>query len=164
MRDIPLSVLLSFPSPNYKNPVTRGPAAVIIVLMLSCFVVVAVSLRVYTRVRVQGWSGFDDLFMVLAVVRRSTHFSEAPLIYISYPPLVLTYRLYLPYISMAGVVISMISHQAYLQVSLETKLSWIELTLCDSLWSRCLRCKASLLRCYVIPPPCTTKFLLPTCS
>lgn len=69
MRTVPINVLLSWPPPNYINPVTRGPAAVILIIILSSFVVVAVSLRVYTRLWVQRWSGFDDLFMVLAVVK-----------------------------------------------------------------------------------------------
>lgn len=164
MRNIPLSVLLSFPSPNYKSAVTRGPAAVITVLILSCFVVIAVSLRVYTRVRVQSWSGMDDLFIVLAVVRRFTHCSGPLLMYISCPPLGLTYRLSLLWTSMVGIIMSMTFHQAYLRVSLDVELSWIELTLCCSFWSYYLHCKTSLLRCYVISAPFTTEFLLPTRS
>jgi len=69
MRTVPIDVLATWPPPNYTNPVTRGPSAVILIIILSSFVLVAVSLRVYTRLWVQRWSGFDDLFMVLAVVR-----------------------------------------------------------------------------------------------
>jgi hypothetical protein len=68
MRIVPIDVVLTWPPPNYTNPVTRGPTAVILIIVLSSFVVVAVSLRIYTRLCVQRWSGIDDLFMVLAVV------------------------------------------------------------------------------------------------
>ena len=68
MRSIPLAVLLSFPTPDYIHPETRGLTAVILILVLSCFVVAVVALRVYTRVYIQRWPGLDDLFMVFAVV------------------------------------------------------------------------------------------------
>lgn len=69
MREIPLDVFLSFPLPNYKNPPTRGPALTIVNAILIALVIIAVLLRLYTRLFIKRWFGSDDVFIVFALVR-----------------------------------------------------------------------------------------------
>jgi hypothetical protein len=67
-RIVPLEVQLSWPRPNYKNPTTRGNAAGIVIVTTTAMTLVVVALRVYTRVWVQRWYGYDDFFVALALV------------------------------------------------------------------------------------------------
>ncbi|KAE9975489.1 hypothetical protein EG328_003148 [Venturia inaequalis] len=67
MRDIPIAVLLAWPAADYQHPMTRGLSAPITIATLSSFAVVAVGLRVYTRLYVQKWPGYDDWLLILAV-------------------------------------------------------------------------------------------------
>lgn len=71
MRDIPIAVVLEWPIADYHHPETRGPSAPIMIAILSSFAVVAVGLRVYTRLFVQQWPGYDDWLLIMAVVRYS---------------------------------------------------------------------------------------------
>ncbi|KAJ9657700.1 hypothetical protein H2201_008106 [Coniosporium apollinis] len=68
MRDIPIDVYLSFPLPNYDDPQTRGPALVIVNSIFISLVVIAVALRVYTRVYIKRWFGSDDYLICAALV------------------------------------------------------------------------------------------------
>jgi hypothetical protein len=68
MRDLPVSVLVSFPAPNYKDPVTRGPTLVILNGILIVVVVAVVALRMWTRIVIKRWVGSDDIFIVIAMV------------------------------------------------------------------------------------------------
>lgn len=69
MRLPPLSVLLSWPSPNYADPVTRGNASLIVNVIFSIFVVAVVLLRLYCRISVKRWLGIDDMMILPALVR-----------------------------------------------------------------------------------------------
>lgn len=69
MRDIPIDVYLSFPSPNFDDPQTRGPALVIVNSIFISLVIIAVALRIYTRVYIKRWFGSDDYFICAALVR-----------------------------------------------------------------------------------------------
>ena len=71
MRIPPTEVLLTFPTPNYTNPETRGPALVIVNGVFIVLTVIAVALRVYTRVVITRLIGWDDIFCVLGLVRQS---------------------------------------------------------------------------------------------
>ncbi len=64
----PLEVLNSWPTPNYENPVTRGNANIILNVVLYSFLIFFVGLRVFTRTRLAGTFGADDVFILLAVV------------------------------------------------------------------------------------------------
>jgi hypothetical protein len=68
MRDLPISVLASFPPPNYTNPETRGPTLVIINGTLIAIVVAVVALRMWTRIVIKRWVGSDDILIVIATV------------------------------------------------------------------------------------------------
>ncbi|TID21740.1 hypothetical protein E2P81_ATG05006 [Venturia nashicola] len=67
MKDIPIAVILAWPVPDYQHPVTRGLSAPILIAVLSSFAVLAVGLKVYTRLFVQRWPGYDDWLLILAV-------------------------------------------------------------------------------------------------
>jgi hypothetical protein len=71
MRLPPVDVLLSWPTPNYENPVTRGNALVIVNSIFIGFVVITVGLRLYTRLVIKRWFGIDDVFILLALVGSS---------------------------------------------------------------------------------------------
>jgi hypothetical protein len=68
MRDIPPEVILSWPTPNYENPVTRGHALVVVNAIFIALVVIVVVLRLYTRIFIKRWFGSDDIFILLALV------------------------------------------------------------------------------------------------
>jgi uncharacterized membrane protein len=70
MRLPPADVLLSWPSPNYENPVTRGNALVIVNCIFISITIVTVALRLYTRAFIKRWFGIDDIFIILALVRK----------------------------------------------------------------------------------------------
>ncbi|OCL06638.1 hypothetical protein AOQ84DRAFT_343030 [Glonium stellatum] len=68
MRFPPPEVLASWPPANYKNPVTRGPALMIVDLTILPFALVCVGLRLWVRI---GWlhkSWWDDWLMVAAAI------------------------------------------------------------------------------------------------
>lgn len=68
MRLPPVDVILSWPTPNYENPKTRGPALAIVNYTLAAVTIITVLLRLYTRVFIKRWFGLDDVFIILALV------------------------------------------------------------------------------------------------
>jgi hypothetical protein len=68
MKLIPNDVLLSWPTPNYDNPVTRGEALVVVNSIFITLVIIVVGLRLYTRLWIKRWFGTDDFFIALALV------------------------------------------------------------------------------------------------
>jgi hypothetical protein len=68
MREIPITEILKWPTPNYVNPETRGNTLLVVDTVFLVLTLVAVSLRVYTRVHIQKWFGIDDIFALLALV------------------------------------------------------------------------------------------------
>jgi hypothetical protein len=65
----PPEVLMSYPPPNYVNPTTRGPTLVIVNGVFLGIATLAVLLRLYTRLFVKRWFGWDDVFICCAYVR-----------------------------------------------------------------------------------------------
>lgn len=63
----PVSVVLSWPTPNYENPVTRGPALIIVNIIFITLTVLTVVARLYTRLVIKRWFGIDDVFILLAL-------------------------------------------------------------------------------------------------
>jgi len=63
----PLEVLLSWPTPNYVDPETRGPALIIVNSFFITLVVLTVCARLYTRLVIKRWFGIDDVFILLAL-------------------------------------------------------------------------------------------------
>src|ERR1700733_9148056 len=68
MRYPPLEVLASWPRPNYKNPITRGPALMIVELAILPIALICVTLRLWVRIRWLHKSWWDDWLMVVAAV------------------------------------------------------------------------------------------------
>lgn len=68
MRLPPFEVLLSWPTPNYVNPVTRGHALVVVNSVFLSIVIITVGLRLYTRIFIRRWFGLDDIFILIALV------------------------------------------------------------------------------------------------
>jgi hypothetical protein len=64
----PADVLLSWPTPNYDNPVTRGPALLIVNSIFISLAVITVVARIYTRIVIKRWFGIDDVFILLALL------------------------------------------------------------------------------------------------
>jgi hypothetical protein len=55
-------------SPNYENPETRGNALTILNSVFLSFAAIFIGLRLYTRMFVRKWFGWDDVFIVLGFV------------------------------------------------------------------------------------------------
>src|ERR1700761_334911 len=68
MRFPPPEVIASWPTPNYKDPVTRGPALIITELTILPFALTCVALRLWVRIRWLHKSWWDDWLMVVAAV------------------------------------------------------------------------------------------------
>lgn len=73
MRIPPLSVILTWPAPNYDDPPTRGNALLIVNIIFLVLVLVVVALRFYCRsVGVALRFGWDDAMIAIATVRLPT--------------------------------------------------------------------------------------------
>lgn len=66
MREIPLSVYLEWPAPDYANPTTRGDALLTINIVFITLVTLSLGVRLYSRMLVKHQSGMDDVMIVLA--------------------------------------------------------------------------------------------------
>lgn len=70
MRDVPPSVLATWPLPNYVDP-HRNPATIALYVINGVFLglaTIAVAARLYTRIVIRNWFGLDDLCVILAFV------------------------------------------------------------------------------------------------
>lgn len=72
MQTPPLSVIASWPPPNYVNPETRGPAVIIVLAIFLAIVTLLIAIRIYTRIFVSRGFGLDDVLIILAYVRTET--------------------------------------------------------------------------------------------
>lgn len=70
----PLDVLASYPVPNYTNPETRGQSLIIVNAVFLGLATVVVVLRLFTRLVVRRWFGWDDIWIVFAFVSTFFHF------------------------------------------------------------------------------------------
>lgn len=64
----PWSVIVSWPKPNYVDPVTRGDALLVLMILFSILVFLAVIGRYYSRIVIKRWFGWDDSMITLAWV------------------------------------------------------------------------------------------------
>jgi hypothetical protein len=64
----PVDVLLSWPTPNYVDPETRGPALLIVNSILIALTILTVAARLYTRIVIKRWFGIDDIFILFALL------------------------------------------------------------------------------------------------
>lgn len=68
MRDIPFDVLITWPIPNYKDPITFGNAALIVNIIFMSLSVPVVALRIWTRAYMRRWLGWDDFWCVVGLI------------------------------------------------------------------------------------------------
>ncbi|PSN60475.1 hypothetical protein BS50DRAFT_446649, partial [Corynespora cassiicola Philippines] len=68
MRFFPNEVILSWPTPNYVDPVTRGDAIFYVNSIFITVVVIICILRLYTRFFIKHWLGADDAFITIALI------------------------------------------------------------------------------------------------
>jgi len=68
MQPPPLSIIKSWPAPNYVNPETRGNANVILNIVLYSLLLFFIGLRIFTRTYLRSSFGADDVFILLALV------------------------------------------------------------------------------------------------
>ena len=71
MRLPPPDVVATWPAPNYINPETRGPALIIVELIMLPLATICLALRLYVRFKLLNTSHWDDWMMVGAAVRSS---------------------------------------------------------------------------------------------
>jgi hypothetical protein len=65
----PVSVIQSWPEPNYINPSqTRGSELLIITLVFFPIALLVVCLRIFTRLCVSKSFGADDIFLIMATI------------------------------------------------------------------------------------------------
>jgi hypothetical protein len=64
---LPLEMIASWPKPNYVDPIRRGPSIIILNIILYTLVLVIVSIRTYTRLRISRSFGIDDAFILIAM-------------------------------------------------------------------------------------------------
>ncbi|KAL2133306.1 hypothetical protein VTI74DRAFT_2572 [Chaetomium olivicolor] len=63
MRFPPPEVVATWPAPNYVNPVTRGPAVIIVELITLPLALTCLALRLYVRMKIMCKSEMDDWMM-----------------------------------------------------------------------------------------------------
>ncbi|GAB1318381.1 hypothetical protein MFIFM68171_08591 [Madurella fahalii] len=68
MRVAPPEVQATWPSPNYIDPETRGPALLIVQLITFPIALLCLALRLYVRLVIMRKSGWDDWLMVAATM------------------------------------------------------------------------------------------------
>lgn len=68
MRSPPPEVLKTWPKPNYIDPVTRGPALMIVELTLLPIAMTVVFLRLWVRISWLKKSWYDDYLMIVAMI------------------------------------------------------------------------------------------------
>ncbi|TLD38069.1 putative alpha-galactosidase B [Venturia nashicola] len=66
MRFPPPDVMAKWPRPNYKDPVTRGPAIIVVELTILPLALACVALRLWIRIRWLRKSWWDDWLMLAA--------------------------------------------------------------------------------------------------
>jgi hypothetical protein len=72
----PPSVILSWPKPNYVDPVTEGPALTLIGIILSGITIPLVAARIYSRLFITRAPGIDDLLILISLVRKQPSFDS----------------------------------------------------------------------------------------
>ncbi|KAF2397694.1 hypothetical protein EJ06DRAFT_558694 [Trichodelitschia bisporula] len=68
MRTPPPEVIARWPRPNYEDPETVGPELTMVGAVFLAAAAVSVALRVWTRLRVTKWFGWDDALVCLGLI------------------------------------------------------------------------------------------------
>ena len=61
-------IVTGWQTPNYVNPITRGPELWIVIGIFLFLASLAVGVRLYTRIFVRHWFGFDDALLIFSLV------------------------------------------------------------------------------------------------
>ncbi|KAI9712169.1 MAG: hypothetical protein M1812_007007 [Candelaria pacifica] len=64
----PLEVIASWPAPNYVDPITRGPTAIIVGCVCLGVSMIVLPLRYYTRLRISKNFGADDILLGIGMI------------------------------------------------------------------------------------------------
>jgi hypothetical protein len=72
----PISVILSWPTPNYVDPIKRGPGIYIFSSLFLTLATIVVLMRLYARIIIRRWFGLDDAFICLAWVSTLVSFLQ----------------------------------------------------------------------------------------
>ena len=65
----PLSVIESWPTPNYVDPTeVRGPALIIVTGIFFPIAIFFLALRMFTRIKLMKSFGIDDVFLLIAIL------------------------------------------------------------------------------------------------
>ena len=69
----PLSVIAEWPTPNYVDPESTGAGLLIANCVMLAVTSLVVSIRIYTRLRITKNLGWDDIFILVAMVSLQNH-------------------------------------------------------------------------------------------
>ncbi|EFE38714.1 hypothetical protein TRV_06640 [Trichophyton verrucosum HKI 0517] len=65
----PVSVIASWPKPNYDNPPeVHGPAIIIMTAIFMPLMLAIIGIRIFTRIRILRSFGWDDIFIIAAAL------------------------------------------------------------------------------------------------
>ena len=64
----PLSVIASWPTPNYVDPTNRGPALEYVCIIFSVLAITIVAARIYSRLVITRAPGWDDFLVVVGLI------------------------------------------------------------------------------------------------
>ncbi|KAL2061629.1 hypothetical protein VTL71DRAFT_7006 [Oculimacula yallundae] len=126
MQSPPLSVLLSWPQPNYIDPETRGFANVILNLIFYTILLGFLGLRIWTRTCLRNAFGLDDTFILLALIPTTGFFIISILKDTTYLWIRHTYDIPLSYIS-GGLKMVLAAEVTFAAAITLTKLSMLML-------------------------------------
>lgn len=68
MRNPPLSVITTWPHPNYVDPESQGASVFIIGISLITLSVLTVGLRIFVRIQILHTAGIDDWLILTSLV------------------------------------------------------------------------------------------------
>jgi len=68
MRFPPPEVIATWPTPNYIDPVKRGPALIVVELTILPIALICLALRLHVRINIVNRVGWDDWLMVASTV------------------------------------------------------------------------------------------------
>ena len=66
--DFTAAVIMAYPPSNYENPKTRGNELYVLNSIFFIAMLVVVGIRFYARLCIRKWFGWDDFFILLAVI------------------------------------------------------------------------------------------------
>ena len=65
-------IVTGWQTPNYVNPITRGPELWRVIGIFLFLASLAVGVRLYARIFVRRWFGFDDALIIFSLVSENS--------------------------------------------------------------------------------------------